>query len=57
MLGTILNSSLQYTNFWQFLFLVLYLFSQLLDLRIRFGFPEFLLTICFCYLEKKKKKD
>lgn len=55
MLGTILNSSLQYTNFWQFLFLVLYLFSQLLDLRIRFGFPEFLLTICFYYLEKKKK--
>lgn len=56
MLSTILNNSLQYTNFCQFQLLVLYLLSQLLYLRIRFAFPEFLLTICFYYPEDKKKK-
>lgn len=57
MLCTILNNSLQYTNFCQFQLLVPYLFSQPLYLGIRFEFPEFLLTICFYYLEGKKDQE
>lgn len=34
---------------------VCYLFPELADLSIRFEFPQFLLTICFCYLEEKEK--
>lgn len=56
MLGTILNNSLQY-NFCQFRLLVLYLFPQLLDLRIKFEFPEFLLTIRFYCLEEKEDQE
>lgn len=57
MLGTVLNNSLHYTSFCQFQLLVLYLLSKLLDLRIKFEFPEFLLTICFYYLGGVEKKD
>lgn len=57
MLGTVLNNSLHYTSFCQFQLLVLYLLSKLLDLRIKFEFPEFLLAICFYYLGGWKKKS